>query len=198
MQGVTALDAAGNPVRVIDVIGGKRIDVVVGRINCGHEEYFYDHLPGILGKFVSACGGIAFLHEQGEQHGDINLDHLMREYTTGLYRWIDFDYAYEAHANPWRLDLSGLGRILTCLVGKLLFCRGNLAELGVSPKVAESLEPEDFACVHKNEIVNLRKLFPYIPTHLNNVLMHFSRGAEVFYDSVPEFLDDVRESVSNL
>jgi len=40
--------------------------------------------------------------------------------------------------------------------------------------------------------VNLRKLYPYIPVELNRVLLHFSAGSEVFYDSVEELTEDLR------
>lgn len=197
MQGRTAHDEAGNPVRIIDIISGKRIDHVVANIKADHETYFYEHFPGIYDRFIGACEAIAHLHAQWEQHGDINLDHLMREYETGDFRWIDFDYAYESQVNPFALDLFGLGRILACITGKWLHTSHTLGEFGLAD-AASRLDADDFSCVHKNEIMNVRKLFPYIPERLNRVLLHFSEGAEIGYDSVPEFVADMREAVSAL
>jgi len=191
MQGRTVRDDAGNRVRIIDIIQGKRIDHVVGNLKMTHETYFFEFYPHILAKFIGACEAIAHLHAQGELHGDIHLDHLMREYDTGAYRWIDFDYAYEAQVNPFALDLFGLGRILLCITGKWLYTPQILRELGI-PFDPSRLNSGDFSCVHKNEIMNLKKLFPYIPPALNNVLLHFSEGAEVGYDSVSEFVDELR------
>lgn len=196
MQGRSVEDEAGNRIRVIDIIAGKRIDHVVGAIKADHETYFHDHFPAILGKFLGACEAIALLHELGEVHGDIHLDHLMREYETGAYRWIDFDYAYETQANPFGLDLFGLGRILSCLVGKWTHTPQTLRELGIDFDTAR-LSREDFSCVHGNEIMNLRKVFPYIPERLNRVLLHFSGGADICYETVPEFMDDLRASASS-
>ncbi|QJB55222.1 serine/threonine protein kinase [Pseudodesulfovibrio sp. zrk46] len=191
MQGRTVHDDAGNRIRVIDIIQGKRIDYVVANIKADHETYFHEFYPQILDRFIKACGAIAHLHDHDELHGDISLDHLMREYSTGAYRWIDFDYAYEAQANPFALDLFGLGRILLCITGKWLYSPQTLGDLGVNFNPV-NLVPADYSCVHRSEIMNLKKLFPYIPDRLNNVLLHFSYGAEVCYDSVPEFLDDLR------
>lgn len=190
MQGRTALDEAGNPIRIIDIISGKRIDYVTARIKADHATYFRDHFPDLYRKFIGACEAIGDLHEQGELHGDINLDHLMKEYETGALRWIDFDYAYEASANPFALDLFGLGRILACIAGKWLYTPHILRALDMG--VPEDLRKEDFSCVHKNEIMNLRKLFPHVPEDLNRILLHFSEAAEIGYDSVAEFVEAMR------
>lgn len=189
MQGCTARDTAGNPVRIIDIISGRRIDMVVASINTDHVNYFENHFPPLFSQFIEACRAIHDLHTQDEIHGDINLDHLMREHSTGNLRWIDFDYAYEASANPFALDLFGLGRILACLVGKQLYTIHNLREGNFADSL--SLTPADFSCVRKNEIMNLRVLFPYVPETLNRILLHFSRGAEICYDSVEEFIDEM-------
>lgn len=189
MQGHSVRDAAGNSVRIIDIISGKRIDLVVAAIPADHATYFKTHFPILFSRFIEACRAIHDLHAQDEIHGDINLDHLMREHVTERLRWIDFDYAYEASANPFALDLFGLGRILACLVGKQLYTVHDLREGGVADSV--SLSPADFSCVRKNEIMNLRTLFPYVPESLNRILLHFSQGAEIGYDMVGELIEDM-------
>ena len=196
MQGRTAKDAADNPVRIIDIISGMRIDTVVANIKTDHETYFHEHFPAILNRFIGACEAIGHLHDQGEQHGDISLDHLMREHGTGELRWIDFDYAYETQANPFALDLFGLGRMLGCIMGKWIHTVHTLHDFGLD-WADLGLDANDFSCVHKNEIMNLRKLFPYIPERLNRVLLHFSEGAEIGYDTVAEFVGEMKDAVSS-
>ncbi|WP_029896364.1 serine/threonine protein kinase [Desulfohalovibrio reitneri] len=192
MQGETIPDAKGNPVRVLDIVRGRRLDLRVEDIDADHETYFHEHFPGILNKFMGACEAISFLHSRWEKHGDIRRDHLLVEYETGAYRWIDFDYAFDFHENPWGLDIFGLGNILLFLAGKGEHTTQNLAEKGFSDEVLSSLEPDDFTLMFANRLANLGKLYPYIPRELNNVLLHFSIGTYVFYDHVEEMLDELR------
>ncbi len=198
MQGVTEYDEKGNPVRVLEVISGKRLDSVVYEIEAGHREYFYDHFPSILEKFLDACDAIRFLHRSGTIHGDIRRDHLWLEYGSGLYRWIDFDYTYDYHENPFGLDLFGLGSLLTFLVGKGIYTKNTLEEYGLDRSILSKLNSNDFSLLYRNRIVNLKILFPYIPKELNLILMHFSAGAEVFYESVDEFLADLEKCLGRI
>lgn len=191
MQGKTLADTAGNAVRIIEIIRGNRLDKAVSRIDKPHEVYFYEDLPGILEKFVESCRAIGDLHRHGEKHGDIRRDHLWLESGTGRYRWIDFDYTYDFAESPYGLDIYGLGSLLIFLVGKWVYTMEALRELDVAEEKLESLVKSDFSLLYTNRIVNLRKLFPYIPERLNNVLMHFSQASNVFYESVDEFLDDL-------
>lgn len=50
---------------------------------------------------------------------------------------------------------------------------------------------EDFSILDKWRFINLRKFYPYLPQMLNDVLMHFSRGAEMYYESVDEIIEDL-------
>ena len=52
--------------------------------------------------------------------------------------------------------------------------------------------------ISQNRIVNLRKIFPYIPEKMNNVLLHFSLGAEIFYDTVEELYQEVNEALHEM
>ncbi len=192
MQGITKYDVKGNPVRIIDIVNGKRLDVRVAAIEADHRTYFFEHFPDILEKFMEACVAIKVLHDNGEIHGDIRRDHLWQEHKTGLYRWIDFDYTYDFKENPFGLDLFGLGSLLVFLAGKGLYTMHVLEERGVPKDRTASIEPGDFSLLYRNRIVNLKKLFPWIPVELNNILMHFSTSSEVFYESVDEFLHDLQ------
>jgi hypothetical protein len=56
-----------------------------------------------------------------------------------------------------------------------------------------ALWEEDVNIVFNNRVANLKKIYPYIPESLNRVLMHFSKGANWFYENTTQFLDDLRE-----
>ncbi|GAB7079308.1 protein kinase family protein [Megalodesulfovibrio paquesii] len=192
MQGVCTLDAAGNNVRILDMVRGKPIDEVVSALEMDHATYFRTRFPDMLARFLNACEALAFLHSHHEKHGDVRRDHLFVEYGTGLCRWIDFDYAFQSNENPFGLDIWGLGNILLHLTGKDLYTTHDLHTRGFDPEILADLRPEDMSLMFTHRVMNLKKLFPYIPGTLNRVLMHFSAGAPVYYETVSEFLDDLR------
>ena len=191
MQGRTFYDRAGNAVRVLEVIFGRRVDTVVEAMECDHETYFRHTFPALLDMYLGAVEAIGFLHAHGEQHGDIRRDHLWVEHGTGHYRWIDFDYAFDFHENPFGLDLFGLGNILLFLVGKGEHTLRSLAGARRTDVLA-SLTEDDFSLMFAYRVANLRKIFPYIPAELNNVLLHFAAGTYVFYETVDELLAALR------
>ncbi|WP_027185915.1 serine/threonine protein kinase [Desulfovibrio inopinatus] len=192
MQGVTVLDSKRNPVRVLDVVHGKQLDAIIEDMAIDHETYFHESLPGILEKFIEAVEAIRFLHVHREKHGDIRRDHLWVEYGTGIYRWIDFDYTFDFHENPFGLDLFGLGNILLFIVGKGEHSAVTLAQEHGDIWREKKLTSDDFSIMFMHRLANLKKIFDYIPDRLSNVLLHFSAGANIFYDTVEEFLDDLR------
>jgi hypothetical protein len=192
MQGLAIPDAAGNTVRVLEVIRGKPIDIVVDCIDADHETYFRRHFPEVLGRFIGACEAIGFLHQHGEKHGDVRRDHLFIESRTGQYRWIDFDYTFQSHESPYGLDLFGLGNILLFIVGKRIHSIHDMGSYGFGADVLRSLTQEDMSIMFPYRVMNLRKLYPYVPEELNRVLMHFSAGSSVYYETVDELLDDLR------
>ncbi|WP_208599133.1 serine/threonine protein kinase [Desulfonatronum thioautotrophicum] len=196
MQGVTLNDTANNPVRILEMIRGRSLDSVIEDIDVDHASYFQEYFPGILKKYIGACEAVLFLHDHGERHGDIRRDHIWIEHSTGRYRWIDFDYAYESTENPFGLDLFGLGNILLFITGQGVHTTHDLAAL--SQGLDDNLTPEDFSLLFPNRLVNLRKRFPYIPISLNRVLLRFSAGTDVFYESVEELLDDLKPCLKEL
>ena len=198
MQGFSVPDSAGNLIRVLDIIRGRRLDEIIWAIEADHPTYFQNHFPGLLKKFIDSCEAIGHLHHHAEKHGDVRSDHIWVETSTGAWRWIDFDYTYEFHENPFGLDLFGLGNILLLLTGKGIYSPGDLPPIDISPEAIATLEPEDNSIIFTNRVMNLRKVFPYIPTDLNNVLMRFSLRSEVFYDSVDELVDDLRGCLERL
>ncbi|MHC4707635.1 MAG: protein kinase, partial [Planctomycetota bacterium] len=126
------------------------------------------------------------------KHGDIRNDHLIIERDTGNYVWIDFDYDFDTEENPFSLDIFGLGNILLYAVGKgfhnLYMINNDSFTYG---DLIDRLEPGDFCVLDKRRLINLRKLYPFIPMMLNDILMHFSNGADVYYETVDEIIEDL-------
>lgn len=194
MHGFSERDEAGNLVRILEIIRGKRLDLAIDDLPGTHREYFDNDLHRMLTLFLDGCEALDFLHRHNELHGDVRRDHLWFETRTQTLRWIDFDYAYEASANPFALDLFGLGNALLFIVGKQIYTPGIFDSMDG----ADTIVPDDFSLIFKTRMLNLRKLFPYIPESLNRVLLHFSAGAEVHYETVEEFLADLRPSLDEL
>lgn len=189
MQGVTLPDTAGNPVRILEVVAGKRLDEKIEALEMPHREYFHELFPDVLDRFIEACAAIRWLHDHQEKHGDIRRDHLYVCHDTGQYAWIDFDYTFDFQESPFGLDLFGLGNIIQFLVGM-----GQHTTQSVPPQARETIRPEDCSIMFPNRIVNLKKLFPYIPETLNNVLLRFSLGAEIYYDTAEELITGLKRS----
>lgn len=192
MHGYSIEDEESNLIRVLDYIFGKSLHAYIESLQMDHKSYFYDLFPGILSNFMGSIEAIRFLHQLGEKHGDIRRDHILIDRNSGRYRWIDFDFNYRHRENIYGYDLFGLGNILVFLVGMgdvllLELEKQNHPALG-------KLWKEDVNIVFKNRIANLKKIYPYIPESLNRVLMHFSKGANWFYENTDQLLDDLGES----
>jgi hypothetical protein len=191
MQGEVRTDDAGNPVRVIDFLrGGKFADHVV-ELGSDHEDYFFRHFPAVLDEYIGLLCAINTLHYRGERHGDIRRDHIIRRSATGANVWIDFDLDYLHRENKFGYDLFGLGNILGFVAGRGDVTVQELVKQG-SP-VFGRLRTEDMNIVFHHRVMNLAKVFPYIPKALNTVLLRFSEGADVFYDTTAQLLNDLQE-----
>ncbi|KPA08828.1 serine/threonine protein kinase [Candidatus Magnetomorum sp. HK-1] len=192
MQGESYHDPKGNNIRVLDIVRGPNFFNYINSINMNHRQYFSEALPEIFKKLIKAFEAIRFLHINEYRHGDIRNDHLVYERKTGNYVWIDFDYDYGASENPFAMDLFGLGNILLYAVGKgfhdLYMITHNEKFYG---KIQDNLEEGDFSLLDKWRFVNLQKMFPYIPKMLNNILMHFSKRSNVYYETIDELLEDI-------
>nr|WP_320009885.1 hypothetical protein [uncultured Desulfobulbus sp.] len=197
MQGETLRDEAGNLVRVLTPISGKRLDKVI-HSESSHEDYFHQELPEILDRFMGCLQGIAFLHQHGFRHGDIRRDHIFVDRQTGLYSWIDYDYDFHLPEKPFALDLYELGNVLIYLVGRGDYhAREILADPSLGQTTLNLLTPQDYSLLTHNRVVNLQKLFPYIPDTLNNILLHFAAGTEVFYEQVDEMVTDLHHALTH-
>jgi hypothetical protein len=196
MHGLSVSDAAGNLVRVLEIIPGTTLADHVAQMDSAHDAYFFERLPHLLKCFVRCVEAIRFLHAHGEKHGDIRRDHILIDADKGDFRWIDFDYNYRHRENIYGYDLFGLGNVLVYLVG-----RGDvlLADLHRrSPDLLTQLAPGDMNIVFNNRVANLKKVFPYIPDSLNQILLHFSKGANWFYENTDQLLEDLLPAVNDI
>jgi hypothetical protein len=150
----------------------------------------------VLDEFAELVRAIQFLHSHKEKHGDIRRDHIIKDSSTGLARWIDFDFNYLHKENMFGYDLFGLGNILVYLVG-----RGDVTVQKLQqelPSTLSRITADDVNIIFNNRVVNLRKVYPYVPEALNVILLHFSVGANTYYDTTEQFLNDLLEARENL
>lgn len=194
MQGFGVADEAGNTVRVLDYIRGPTLADHVEDIEGDHETYFHVDFPPLFDEFILLAEAIGFLHRQGEKHGDIRRDHILRSRHDSCWSWIDFDYNYHHPVNPYGYDLFGLGNILIFLAGK-----GDLAPRNVKARSPSlSLEAGDMNIIFPNRIADVGKVYPYLPGPIRRVMGHFSAGADVYYESIEAFLEDLAEARDSL
>ncbi len=195
MHGYSIQDEKNNLIRVLDFIKGNTLAEYVGNMEMDHETYYHERLPKILPHFFECVEAIRFLHENGERHGDIRRDHILIDRETGIYRWIDFDYNYRHRENIYGYDLFGLGNVLVFLVGKEDVLLSDLRR--EKHPALEHLSDKDLNIVFNHRVVNLKKIYPYISERLNRILMHFSSGANRFYEHTTQLLDDLGEVQDN-
>jgi hypothetical protein len=196
MQGTTEQDSAGHPLRILDYIRGRTLSQIAPGLGADHEDYFYNHFPIVLDEYVGIVEAIRFLHQSGEKHGDIRRDHLIKDQTTDRYRWIDYDFNYRHGESRYAYDLFGLGNILVFITGRGDVTTNRL--LRGSPDILDRLTDDDVNIVFHNRVANLKKVYPYIPDSLNRVLMHFAAGAQVYYETTEELLEDLGDAREEL
>lgn len=196
MHGKWINDSAGNNVRIIEFILGPRFDNIILKYGESHEDYFYNYFPDVLAQYTELVLAIKFLHDHGEKHGDIRRDHILFDRERGVNRWIDFDYNYLHGESKWSFDLQGLGNIIIFLSG-----RGDVLVPDLYHNrrdIFDTLWGEDLNISYKNRVANLQKIYPYIPDSLNRILLHFSYGAKIFYETTDQMLDDLAVAQADL
>jgi hypothetical protein len=190
MQGYTELDEVGNNVRIMDYIRGPSIFQQVHENQKPHEVYFHEDLPAILHKLTGCLEAIGYLHEHETCHGDIRNDHIIIDRETGQYRWIDFDL--NQHVADF--DVWSMGNILNYVVGQgIRSFHVVMKGEDFSGRVKNSLTAEDGSAFYQYRIINLKKLFPYMPQRMNDILMHFAIKPRGHYATMNELLEDYRE-----
>jgi hypothetical protein len=187
MQGRTARDSHGNLVRVIDFIEGVDLLNYIYSLNISHEKYFREFFPSILFRTIQAFRAIQFLKENGLCHGDIRNDHILIERDTGCFRWIDFDLTQDFSD----FDLWSLGNILHCIMGKGFITFRDVIQQ--HPELSGRFTEDDASVFFPQRVMNLGKVYPYIPNKLNKILLRFSAGTQSYYDSVSLLVDDLLE-----
>ncbi len=192
MQGVIRRDIKNNNIRIIDVVRGQNFLFYIDSFKMPYHLYLKNVLPSVLKELIRAFEAIRFLHINGVKHGDIRNDHLIKEMPSGNLVWIDFDYDYQTTENPFSLDIFGLGNLLLYAIGKGFHTYYMIKNDTYTYKdLVDRIEPADFALLDQRRLTNLRKLYPAIPSTLNNILMHFSKETEVYYEFVEEIIEDL-------
>jgi hypothetical protein len=196
MQGHTTGAEENSEVRIIDYIKGSDLWGEIEGFGGTHEGYFHKFLPRLFQLILPALDALEFLHSLGIRHGDVRTDHLILDSETCQFRWIDYDYDFVFNEAPFALDLLGIGNMLSELVGQ---GERTIHTLRYNPSLNDTLltlEPEDFSITEVGRLMNWKKIYPYIPEKLNRVLMHFSAGSDVFYESVDEIMEDLGEAMT--
>ena len=196
MHGTWTKDSADNNVRVIQFIRGPSLPQLISRIDRSFEQYVQKDLPQILQNLAPCLDSLSWLHSNNLVHGDVRWDHIIWDRENGRFRWIDFDYAYNFPENPFGADIFGIGKILANVIGYgPRFYHDVKNDRRLSDRVSDLIQ-DDFSIVETNRLMNLKKLYPFIPERLNNILLHFSGHSEVFYESVTELTNDLREALA--
>lgn len=194
MQGYICIDEKGNTIRIIDYIRGKSFFQYIPLIEKKHYEYFYTDLPVILWKLFDSFEAIHFLHQHRFCHGDIRNDHIIVESGSGNYRWIDFDLMQDVSD----FDLWSCGNIVAYAVAKGLKTFDQVFKNNEFPEeVKNSLTPDDASAFYNYRIMNLRKLYPYIPMKLSKILLHFTMKPIAYYRDLKEFITDFGEMLDS-
>ena len=196
MHGTWLPDEVGNNVRILEVINGSRYDELIADKGADHHDYFHNFFSTVLKEYMELVLAIKFLHDHDEKHGDIRRDHIIRDRTNNINRWIDFDYNYMHGESKFGFDLQGLGNILIFLTGHGDILVGDLHRQNRA--IFDTLWGEDLNISYKNRVANLAKIFPYIPDSLNRILLHFSQGARIFYDTTDQMLNDLTAALDDL
>ena len=66
------------------------------------------------------------------------------------------------------------------------------------PDVFATLYWEDLSLVWQNRVANLRKVYPYIPKELNDILLYFSNNATIYYERADQMIADLRAARATL
>lgn len=186
MQGKPCYDTKGNNVRIIDYIHGKSLFRYIPEIHKEHEPYFFEDIPYILRKLFDSFLAIRFLHENKLCHGDIRNDHIYIESATGDFRWIDFDLAQDLSD----FDLWSFGNVINYVLAKGIRTYDSVLKGKEFPdSVKDSLKSTDCSAFYTYRIMNLQKLYPYIPQKLSNILQHFTINPVSYYKNSDEFID---------
>jgi serine/threonine protein kinase len=186
MHGRAVVDTAGNLVRIAEFIRGDTLLAYFGaRGGLKHEEYTEQLLPQMLAKAWHCISGIAFLHAQGYCRGDIRNDHLILDDTDGRARWIDFDFTRPSLT----FDVWSLGNVINCVVAKGFVTFHNLQH--TRPDLASKVDRSDASIFFPHRVMNLDKIYPWIPGRLVPILRRFAVAGTTRYERADQVVDDL-------
>jgi hypothetical protein len=197
MQGLSVTDTKNNNVRIIDFISGASINSLTSKIPLSHKDYFFQKLPQVLPQICDCIESLCYIHSKDLVHGDVRWDHIYFDREAKNYKWIDFDYNYLFPENPYGADLYGVGKILANILGKGSYIYYDLKANPQFQNAISNLVIEDFSLLEQNRLINLKKIFPYLPDDFNNILLRFSGHASLFYNTVGEVISDVRAAIKS-
>ena len=193
MQGYTVTDSVGNRVRVIDHIRGSTIFNHVLEWNEPHERFSQGEMRRLLAKLIPSLEAIQMLHEHRLCHGDIRNDHLIIDAHSGRLRWIDFDLNQDFSD----FDTWSVGNVLAYVVGQgIRSFHQVLRDPAVPDRIKGSLETADASAFYDYRIYNLRKLYPYLPERINDILLRFTVGSDVYYQNLTEVTEDLGNALA--
>jgi len=190
MQGETFSDSQGNPVKIIDYIKGDSFYNYLSNLTLDHQIYFSEIFPGLLSQLKELFIGLQIIHRNNYVHGDIRNDHIFMDNQLKVLRWIDFDLEQDFSD----FDIWSIGNILLYAVGMGEHTFANEAR----KKSLPLLTHDDASAFMQYRIINLKKLFPYIPENINSILMRFSKNTSVFYDNIGQIIEDLEETLDTL
>jgi len=151
--------------------------------------------PAFFIKIRESLKAIGFLHENHYFHGGIRSDHVLIEKGTGNFIWIDFDL----NQDMLDFDIWCIGNLIYFVAGMGYHTFWDVSHYKDIYRNADaSLSSDDASAFLAHRIINLKKLFPYIPEKLNDILMSFSISTNVFYDNVEQILEDMDEILVKL
>ena len=195
MQGWTVFDSASNQVRVLDFIPGPTLFQHILSWDEPHEAYCHGEMQNLLHRLIESIEAIQILHEADLCHGDIRNDHIVIDRRTDRFRWIDFDLKQDFSD----FDIWSIGNVLAYIVGKgIQSFHQVLRSDAYSDAVKGSLTEDDASAFYEYRIINLRKLFPYLPRALNDVLMRFSHGTSQYYERMGQVAEDLGDALDSI
>jgi len=187
MQGKSVRDECSNLVRVLEFIPGDDLLTHVVMQEKSHEKYFCEDFPVLLVKTIDGLRGIMRLHQAGLSHGDIRNDHIIIDRDSGRFRWIDFDLEQDFTD----FDVWSAGNILQVVAGQGLVTIQRIKQ--EFPGSLTRFNSSDASVFFPHRMMNLRKIFPYLPEKLNAVLMRFSTGTQAYYERIDQIVADLCE-----
>jgi hypothetical protein len=195
MQGRTVFDGANNQIRLLDFIPGPTLfDHILTRKE-DHEAYVFGEMQNILHRLIESIEAIDVLHGHNLCHGDIRNDHIIIDRRNNRFRWIDFDLKQDFSD----FDVWSIGNVIAYVVGQgIQSFHQVMRSDAFSDSVKNSLTPEDASVFFNYRIMNLRKLFPYIPSSINDILMRFSVGTTDYYENLSEVAEDLGNALDNI